>query len=49
MNPLLVTGLTFVATIVVCLCIYSIVTDLFMPDESRVSRRIDEQVTSASA
>jgi hypothetical protein len=43
-SPLLLTILAFVAVVTVCMCAYSIYADLFLRDQSRVSRRIDEQL-----
>ena len=43
MAPLLLTLLTFLAGILAVAGVYSVVSDLFLRDRSRVSKRIDDE------
>jgi tight adherence protein B len=43
MSPGLLTALTFLAVLMVQAAIYSIVSDLYLRDRSRVNRRVDEE------
>ncbi|HMF36373.1 MAG TPA: hypothetical protein VKF17_07020, partial [Isosphaeraceae bacterium] len=44
MNPaFLTTFLTFAAVVTACAGLYSIVSDVYLRDRSRVSRRVDEE------
>lgn len=43
MNPAFLTFLTFVAVLTACAGIYSIVSDLYLRDRSRVSQRVDDE------
>jgi tight adherence protein B len=43
MNPAILTFLTFVAVVTACVGVYSIVSDLYLRDRSRVSQRVDEE------
>jgi tight adherence protein B len=44
MNPLLLTVLSFLAAIFAVAGVYSILSDLYLRDRSRVSRRVDEEL-----
>ncbi len=43
MNPLLLTLVTFLAVVLAVMGVYSILSDLFLRDRSRFSRRVDEE------
>jgi tight adherence protein B len=43
MNAAFLTFLTFVAVVTACACAYSIFSDLYLRDRSRVSQRVDEE------
>src|SRR5208337_4827728 len=42
-NPAFLTFLTFAAVVTACAGLYSIVSDVYLRDRSRVSRRVDEE------
>jgi tight adherence protein B len=43
MHPALLTFLTFIAAVSACAGVYSIVSDLYLRDRSRVSQRVDDE------
>ena len=43
MNPAILTFLTFIAVVTACAGIYSIVSDLYLRDRSKVSQRVDDE------
>ena len=42
-NPAFLTGLTFAAVFLACMGLYSMVSDVYLRDRSRVSQRVDEE------
>ena len=42
-NPAFLTFLTFAAVVTACAGLYSIVSDVYLRDRSRVSQRVDEE------